>query len=291
MLRTVSAQACRAAYRASFGVAAFSSSAVATPPFTPAANFSSASALTLLAKTTAASRFPQSILPPAAAGTCRYSSGVRQLACQHEPIRQRLVTHSDVFTAFLGWSAKPVIACMQLAQNNEPVPEGNLEDKQLKQAAAGCPDQTYDKGHIAPHAGLQVQGSPDPEQQEADAKYWLMQPVYSHEYVESVTPRHIPAVQVPSTSASTSHSHSDSTELSVSITADMQRRLCMHVHAVVCHVKNMIYSIRCLGFAAASLCSASCLLSVIIVNSMICNVLQRSVHMAHAELSHCAIHG
>lgn len=85
---------------------------------------------------------------------------------------------------------------MQLAQQNEPVPEGKLEDKHLNHAAAGDPDKTYDKGHIAPHRGLQVQGNTDPKQQQEDAKYWLMQPVYTHEYTESVRPRHIPTETV-----------------------------------------------------------------------------------------------
>ena len=85
---------------------------------------------------------------------------------------------------------------MQLGQKDDPVPEGNLEDKHLNQAAAGDPDKTYDKGHIAPHRGPQVQGSTDPKQQQEDAKYWLMQPVYSHEYTESVKPRHIPTETV-----------------------------------------------------------------------------------------------
>ncbi|KAL3152979.1 hypothetical protein ABBQ38_012008 [Trebouxia sp. C0009 RCD-2024] len=83
-----------------------------------------------------------------------------------------------------------------LAQQNEPVPEGKLEDKHLNHAAAGDPDKTYDKGHIAPHRGLQVQGNTDPKQQQEDAKYWLMQPVYTHEYTESVRPRHIPTETV-----------------------------------------------------------------------------------------------
>lgn len=86
-----------------------------------------------------------------------------------------------------------VYVCVtQLAQKDDPVPEGNLQDKHLNQAAARNPEKTYDKGHIAPHPGLQIQGSIDPKQQEEDAKYWLMQPVYTHEYTESVKPRHIP---------------------------------------------------------------------------------------------------
>ena len=85
-----------------------------------------------------------------------------------------------------------LILLTQLAQKDDPVPEGNLEDKHLNQAAARSLDKTYDKGHIAPHPGLQLQGSADPEDQKKDANYWLMQPVYSHEYTESVRPRHIP---------------------------------------------------------------------------------------------------
>ena len=86
--------------------------------------------------------------------------------------------------------------CLQSAQANDPVPEGDLQDKHLDQAASTDPAKTYDQGHIAPHKGLLHQGSQDAKQQEADAKYWLMQPVYTHEYAESVKPRHIPAVQV-----------------------------------------------------------------------------------------------
>lgn len=85
---------------------------------------------------------------------------------------------------------------MQLAQKDDPVPEGKLEDKHLNQAAVTNPDKTYDKGHIAPHPGLQVQGSTDPKQQEKDLHYWLMQPVYTQEYTESVKPRHIPSESV-----------------------------------------------------------------------------------------------
>ena len=88
---------------------------------------------------------------------------------------------------------------MQLAgKNDEPVPKGKLEDKGLSHEAAHQPNKTYDQGHIAPHKGLQMHGSPDPKQQLADAKYWLMQPVYSHEYTESVKPRHISADTVQS---------------------------------------------------------------------------------------------
>lgn len=86
----------------------------------------------------------------------------------------------------------------QLAQKDDPVPERNLEDKHLDQAAARTPGKTYDEGHIAPHPGLQVQSSLDPKQQEEDAKYWLMQPVYTHEYTESVKPQHLPANTVGS---------------------------------------------------------------------------------------------
>lgn len=85
---------------------------------------------------------------------------------------------------------------MQLAQKDEPVPEVNLEDKHLKHAAARDPDKTYDKGHIAPHRGLQASGSIDPKQQQEYANYWLMQPVYTHEYTESVKPRHLPTETV-----------------------------------------------------------------------------------------------
>ena len=86
----------------------------------------------------------------------------------------------------------------QLAQKDVPVPEGNLKDKHLEQAAARTRGKTYDEGHIAPHPGLQVQGSSDPKQQEEDAKYWLMQPVYTHEYTESVQPQHLPTNTVGS---------------------------------------------------------------------------------------------
>lgn len=91
---------------------------------------------------------------------------------------------------------------MQLAQKDDPVPEGSLHDKNLNQAAARNPEKTYDKGHIAPHPGLQVQGSTDPKQQEEDTKYWLMQPVYTHEYTESVKPRHIPTDTVRAVTSS-----------------------------------------------------------------------------------------
>ena len=84
------------------------------------------------------------------------------------------------------------VDCLQLASSAVKSTEGNLSDKKLDQAAARNPDKTYDKGHIAPHPGLQLQGDADPQQQEDKARYWLMQPVYSQGYTESVKPRHIP---------------------------------------------------------------------------------------------------
>ena len=108
----------------------------------------------------------------------------------------------------------------QLAQKDDPVPEGSLEDKHLDQAAARTLGKTYDEGHIAPHPGLQVQGSSDPKQQEEDAKYWLMQPVYTHEYTESVKPRHLPTNTVGSITRLSADSIAEQAEISVLAQAD-----------------------------------------------------------------------
>lgn len=53
--------------------------------------------------------------------------------------------------------------------------------------ATAAPTKTFDQGYVAPHKGLQ------PTTAEA---YFLMQPVYSQEYVESVKPKHLPAEKV-----------------------------------------------------------------------------------------------
>ena len=86
-------------------------------------------------------------------------------------------------------------AAVQLAQRDEPVEEERLQDEHVDQKAAKSHDsETFDKGNIAPDPSMQSDKMPDPKKQEhGDAEYWLMQPVYSKEYTESVKPRHIPA--------------------------------------------------------------------------------------------------
>lgn len=85
-----------------------------------------------------------------------------------------------------------------LAQQDEPVEEERLQDEHVDQKAAKSRDaDTFDKGNIAPDPSMQSDKMPDPKKQEhGDAEYWLMQPVYSKEYTESVKPRHIPAEKV-----------------------------------------------------------------------------------------------
>lgn len=87
---------------------------------------------------------------------------------------------------------------MQLAQRDEPVQEEHVQDEKMDQDAAKSRDsREFDKGRIAPDPGMQADAMPDPKKQEhGDAEYWLMQPVYSKEYTESVKPRHIPAEKV-----------------------------------------------------------------------------------------------
>ncbi len=86
---------------------------------------------------------------------------------------------------------------MQLAQREDPVPEGDLNDKRVDQGAADSSNEkTFDKGHIAPEPGMKTKPTDGEEQNEVEAEYALMQPVYSREYTESVEPRHIPADNV-----------------------------------------------------------------------------------------------
>ena len=78
--------------------------------------------------------------------------------------------------------------------------EEKLEDEHIEQGAAkSSDDKSFDKGNIAPAPGGQSSEMPDPKKQEhGDAEYWLMQPVYSKEYTESVKPRHIQPEKVAS---------------------------------------------------------------------------------------------
>ena len=94
-----------------------------------------------------------------------------------------------------------MLAVVQLAQRDEPVEEERLQDEHVdRQAAKSSDSKEFDKGNIAPDPSMQSDEMPNPKKQEhGDAEYWLMQPVYSKEYTESVKPKHIPAEKARTT--------------------------------------------------------------------------------------------
>lgn len=87
---------------------------------------------------------------------------------------------------------------VQLAQREDPVEEKSVDEMQVDQKAANSSDaKTFESGHIAPDPGHQTKDSTDSNQQnEVDAEWALMQPVYDREYTETVKPIHVPAENV-----------------------------------------------------------------------------------------------